>query len=129
MKIALSSVMVNHQDKAKKFYTEVLGFVEKRDIPISGSLRWLTVVSPDDTHGPELVLEPTADPASQAFQKATYESGKPMMAFAVNDIDQEFDRLTKLGVKFSQPPIAMGPIKRAVLDDTCGNYIQLFQVL
>lgn len=128
MKIALSSVMVNNQDNAKKFYTEVLGFITKHDIAM-GEFRWLTVVSPDDVDGTELVLEPVNDDSARTFQQVMYSYGKPAMAFTVDDVEQEFERLKSLGVKFTQEPIEMGEIKRAVLDDTCGNYIQIFQVL
>jgi predicted enzyme related to lactoylglutathione lyase len=127
MKITLSSVMVNDQNKTHKFYTNILGFVTKRDIAM-GEFRWLTVVSPDDVDSTELALEPAADPASKIFQKAMFDYGKPLMAFVVKDIQQEFERLKKLGVKFTQEPVVMGEITRAVLEDTCGNYFQIYQV-
>ncbi len=128
MKITLSSVMVNNQDNAKKFYTDVLGFVTKHDIAM-GEFRWLTVVSPENINGTELVLEPMNDNSARVFQEIMYGYGKPAMAFAVNDIEQEFERLKNWGVKFTQEPVMMSEIKRAVLDDTCGNYIQIFQGL
>jgi predicted enzyme related to lactoylglutathione lyase len=126
MKIKLSSVFVDNQDKALKFYTEVLGFVKKVEMPI-GEFKWLTVVSPEALDGTELVLEPNDNPAAKTFQKAIYEQGRPANAFAVEDIQQEYERLKGLGVVFSMPPTKMGPITMAILDDTCGNFIQLYQ--
>ena len=126
MKIKLASVLVDDQDKALKFYTEVLGFVKNKDIPV-GEYKWLTVVSPDEPDGVELLLEPNANPAALDFQAALYKQGIPLTAFAVADLQAEFERMTKLGVRFSMPPTAMGPTTTAVFDDTCGNLIQIYQ--
>jgi predicted enzyme related to lactoylglutathione lyase len=126
IKIKLSSVMVTDQEKALKFYTEVLGFVKKRDMP-AGEARWLTVVSPKELDGPELLLEPMDFPPARTFQQALYKAGIPLTAFAVEDVQKEYGRLTKLGVVFSGKPAKMGPTTMAVFDDTCGNLIQIFQ--
>ena len=127
MKIKLSSVMVDNQDKALKFYTEVLGFVKKLDIPI-GEFKWLTVASPDEPNGTELLLEPNNNPAAKTFQEALFQQGIPLTAFQVDDIHKEYERMKKLGVKFTQEPTQMGPATQAVFDDTCGNLIQIYQV-
>ncbi len=127
MKIQLSSVMVVGQDKALRFYTEVLGFVKKRDIPL-GEARWLTVVSPEEPEGIELLLEPNGNPAAKTYQKAIFEQGIPLTAFAVDDIQKEYARLKKLGVEFTMEPTNMGMTTAAVFDDTCGNLIQIYQV-
>ena len=127
MKIVVTSVLVDDQDKALRFYTDVLGFVKKTEIPM-GEARWLTVVSPDDTDGTELVLEPDGHPAARPFKRALVEDGIPFTSFAVNDVHAEYERLTKAGVRFTQPPVEMGPVTTAVLDDTCGNLIQIAQV-
>lgn len=128
MKINLTSVSIDDQDKALKFYTEVLGFVKKTDIPL-GEARWLTVVSPQEPDGVELLLEPNADyPAMKALKEALVRDGIPFTAFQVDDIDQEYDRLKKLGVVFTQKPTKEGPARQAVFDDTCGNLIQIYQV-
>jgi catechol 2,3-dioxygenase-like lactoylglutathione lyase family enzyme len=129
MKIKLTSVLVDDQDKALRFYTEVLGFVKKQDIPL-GEDRWLTVVSPDEPSGVELLLEPNSNPAvpARAYQKALFDAQIPATAFNVEDIQHEYERMKKLGVVFTQAPAAMGPVTQAVLDDTCGNLIQIFQV-
>ena len=124
MRINLSSVLVDDQDKAERFYTEILGFRKKTEIPM-GRHRWLTVVAPDDPDGVELVLEPDEHPAAKPFKQALMNDGIPFTSFAVDDVDSEYERLTALGVKFTQPPVAMGPVKTAVLDDTCGNLIQI----
>jgi catechol 2,3-dioxygenase-like lactoylglutathione lyase family enzyme len=126
VKIVITSVLVNDQDKALQFYTETLGFVKKLDIPM-GEFRWLTVVSPDAADGVELVLEPNAHPAAQVFQKALFADGIPLTSFGVDDIQKEYDRLTGLGVVFRQKPTPMGPVTLAIFDDTCGNYIQMAQ--
>lgn len=126
MRIDLASVLVDDQVKALRFYTEVLGFVKKRDIPL-GEFRWLTVVSPDQVDGTELVLEPDAHPASKPFKEALVGDGIPWTSFTVDDIDAEFNRLKGLGVRFTQEPVAMGPVTTAVFDDTCGNLIQIAQ--
>jgi catechol 2,3-dioxygenase-like lactoylglutathione lyase family enzyme len=125
MQIKLASIHVDDQDKALRFYTEVLGFVKKTDIPM-GEHSWLTVVSPEDPDGVELVLEPSDHPAVGPYKDALVADGIPFTAFAVDDVQAEFDRLTGLGVTFTQEPAAMGPVTTAVLDDTCGNLIQIF---
>jgi catechol 2,3-dioxygenase-like lactoylglutathione lyase family enzyme len=124
MRINLSSVLVDDQDKAERFYTEMLGFRKKTEVPM-GRHRWLTVVAPDDPDGVELVLEPDEHPAAKPFKQALMDDGIPFTSFAVDDVDSEYERLTALGVKFTQPPVEMGPVKTAVLDDTCGNLIQI----
>src|SRR5512133_572596 len=124
MKINLASVLVDDQDKALRFYTEVLGFAKKTEVPL-GAHRWLTVVSPDDPDGVELVLEPDQHPAVRPFKRALVEDGIPFTSFAVADVHAEHRRLTALGVRFTQEPLAMGPVTTAVLDDTCGNLIQI----
>ncbi|RRO18281.1 VOC family protein [Saccharopolyspora rhizosphaerae] len=126
MKINLHSMMVDDQDKALRFYTEVLGFEVKHDIPM-GEFRWITLVSPEDRDGPELVLEPDQHPAATPFKQALVADGIPYTSFAVDDVQAEFDRLTAQGVHFTQPPTDMGPVTTAVLDDTCGNLVQIAQ--
>ncbi len=128
MKIKLTSVPVTDQDGALKFYTEVLGFVKKHDIPM-GPVRWLTVVSPEERDGTELVLEPNGDyPAMKALKEALVKDGIPFTAFQIDDVQKEYERLKKLGVVFKQEPTKMGPTTQAVFDDTCGNLIQIYQV-
>ena len=124
MRINLTSVLVDDQDKALRFYTDVLGFVKKNEVPL-GEHRWLTVVSPDDPDGVELVLEPDEHPAAKPFKRALVEDGIPYTSFAVDDVDKEYERLTGLGVPFTQPPTVMGEMTVAVLDDTCGNLIMI----
>ncbi|GAA2651644.1 MULTISPECIES: VOC family protein [Nonomuraea] len=124
MKIHLSSVFVDDQDKALRFYTDVLGFVKKNDVPL-GEDRWVTVVSPEDPDGTELLLEPSGHPAVKPYKEALVEDGIPATSFAVEDVVAEFDRLRGLGVRFTQEPLEMGPVTTAVLDDTCGNLIQI----
>ncbi|AZG44592.1 VOC family protein [Gordonia insulae] len=126
MRINLASVLVDDQETALRFYTDVLGFVAKHDIPM-GEARWLTVVSPENPDGVELVLEPSGHPAVTPFKEALVADGIPYTSFAVDDIASEFTRLSDLGVRFTQEPIAMGPVITAVLDDTCGNLIQIAQ--
>ena len=126
MRIHLTSVLVDDQDRALHFYTEVLGFEKKNDVPL-GEYRWLTVVSPDDPDGTELVLEPDAHPAAKVFKEALVTDGIPYTSFAVDDIAAEFARLARLGVRFVQEPVDMGPVTTAVFDDTCGNLIQIAQ--
>jgi predicted enzyme related to lactoylglutathione lyase len=128
MKIKLTSVMVNDQERALKFYTEILGFIKKREIPM-GAYKWLTVVSSEEPNGTELLLEPMAFEPTKIYQKALFDAGIPLTAFNVVDIDSEFKRLQKLGVIFSMNPTQMGVSKLAVFNDTCGNNIQIFQVL
>ena len=124
MKIALTSVLVDDQEKALRFYTDVLGFVTKNDVPM-GEHRWLTVVSPDQPDGVELVLEPDEHPAARAYKQGLVADGIPYNSFSVTDVQAEYDRLTALGVRFTQPPTQMGPVTTAVLDDTCGNLLQI----
>ena len=126
MRIKLTSIMVDDQDKALKFYTDVFGFVKKHDIPVGSEYRWITVVSPE---GPdvELALEPNANPIGKTFQEGLFKQGIPATAFEVADIEQEFQRLKGLGVVFTQNPSKQGPVTIAVCADTCGNLIQLYQ--
>jgi catechol 2,3-dioxygenase-like lactoylglutathione lyase family enzyme len=124
MKINLTSVLVDDQNKALRFYTEVLGFTPKHDVPM-GEHRWITVVSPEDPGGTELVLEPDEHPAAKPFKEALISDGIPFTAFAVDDVHAEYERLRGLGVRFTQEPTEMGPVTTAVLDDTCGNLIQI----
>ena len=124
MRIYLTSVLVDDQEKALRFYTDVLGFVKKTDIPV-GDARWLTVVSPDDPQGPELLLEPDAHPAAGPFKAALVADGIPVTSFAVDDVHAEFQRLRRLGVRFTLEPVEMGAVTMAVFDDTCGNLIQI----
>ncbi|GAB2464783.1 VOC family protein [Jatrophihabitans fulvus] len=126
MRIAMTSVFVDDQAKALRFYTDVLGFVLKHDVPL-GEHRWLTVVSPDAPDGVELVLEPDEHPAAKTFKAALAEDGIPFTVFAVDDVEAEYRRLDAAGVRFTQPPTVMGPVVTAVLDDTCGNLVQLMQ--
>ena len=128
MKIKLSSVSVGDQDKALKFYTNVLGFVKKTDIPM-GNVRFLTVVSPEEPDGTELLLEPNADyPAMRALKDALVKDGIPFTAFQVDDIQKEYERMKSLGVVFTQKPIRVGTTILSVFDDTCGNLIKIYQV-
>jgi catechol 2,3-dioxygenase-like lactoylglutathione lyase family enzyme len=124
MKINLASVLVDDQDKALRFYTEVLGFEKKTEVPL-GAHRWLTVVSPEEPDGVELVLEPDEHPAAKPFKDALVQDGIPFTSFAVEDVEREYERLSALGVVFTQAPLAAGPVTTAVLDDTCGNLIQI----
>ena len=127
LRINVLSVMVDDQTKAERFYTEVLGFKTKRAIELGGGMRWLTLVSPDDPDGTELSLEPDGHPAARPFKDALVEDGIPWTSFAVADVQEEYERLTKLGVTFTQPPTDMGTVAVAVFDDTCGNLIQIAQ--
>jgi catechol 2,3-dioxygenase-like lactoylglutathione lyase family enzyme len=127
MRIYLTSVLVDDQEKALRFYTDVLGFENKTDIPV-GEARWLTVVSPDDPKGPELLLEPDTHPAVGPFKAALVADGIPATSFAVDDVHAEFQRLRRLGVQFTQEPADMGAVTTAVFDDTCGNLIQIAKV-
>ncbi len=124
MRINLTSVLVDDQEKALRFYTEVLGFKEKTNVPV-GEDRWITVVSPEDPDGTELLLEPDGHPAAQPFKDALVADGIPFTSFAVDDVQVEYERLRGLGVRFTQEPTDMGPVTTAVLDDTCGNLIQI----
>ena len=127
MKIDLTSVFVDDQEKALKFYTDILGFVKKADFPV-GQFKWLTVVSPEAPDGTELLLEPSDNPAAKTFKKAIFEQGIAAMSFGVDDIQKEYERLVKLGVVFTMQPVNVGMATIAVFDDTCGNLIQLHQV-
>jgi catechol 2,3-dioxygenase-like lactoylglutathione lyase family enzyme len=126
MKIKLNSVLVDDQDKALKFYTEVLGFVKCREIPV-GAYRWITVVSPEGHQDVELALEPNANPAALTYQRALFEQRIPLTAFEVDDIQKDYRRLKNLGVLFTLEPTRAGPITLAVFSDTCGNLIQIYQ--
>ncbi|HET7415816.1 MAG TPA: VOC family protein [Arthrobacter sp.] len=127
MRIHLTSVLVDDQSKALKFYTEMLGFVKKHDVAM-GEDRWLTVVSPENLDGTELLLEPSRHPAAGPFKEALVADGIPFTSFAVDDVTAEYERLRGLGVRFTQQPVDMGPVTTAVLDDTCGNLIQIATV-
>jgi catechol 2,3-dioxygenase-like lactoylglutathione lyase family enzyme len=124
MRIYVTSVLVDDQAKALAFYTDVLGFVKKTDMP-AGEFRWLTVTSPEAPDGVELLLEPDAHPAARPFKEALVADGIPITSFAVDDVQAEFERLSEKGVTFVQPPTPMGPMMPAVFDDTCGNLIQI----
>jgi catechol 2,3-dioxygenase-like lactoylglutathione lyase family enzyme len=124
MKINLASVFVDDQDKALSFYTETLGFVKKTEMP-AGEFKWLTVVSPEDPDGVELLLEPSDHPAVKSFREAIVADGIPYTSFAVGNVQAEYERLSARGVKFVQQPTSMGPVTTAVFDDTCGNLIQI----
>jgi catechol 2,3-dioxygenase-like lactoylglutathione lyase family enzyme len=124
VRINVTSVLVDDQAKALHFYTDVLGFVKKTEIPL-GDASWLTVVSPDQPDGPELLLEPDAHPAARPFKDALVNDGIPFTSFAVDDVRSEYERLRSLGVRFTQEPLEMGNVTTAVFDDTCGNLIQI----
>lgn len=126
MRIKLTSIMVDDQEKALRFYTDVLGFKKKHDIPV-GEYRWITVVSPEGPNDIELALEPNANPAGKAFQEAMFKQNIPIAAFEVSDLAGEFSRLTGRGVAFTKKPTNAGPVILAVFADTCGNLIQLHQ--
>ena len=129
IKIKLTSVPIDDYDKALQFYTKVLGFVKKQDMPLGGDVRWLTVVSPAEPNGTELLLEPNATyPAMKALKQALVEDGIPFTAFQVDDIHEEYARMTKLGVVFTMEPTNMGMVTAAVFEDTCGNLLQIYQV-
>lgn len=125
MRIHLTSVFVEDQTAALAFYTGVLGFVKKHDVPLGGGARWLTVVSPEQPDGTELLLEPSGHRAVPPYKAALREDGIPAASFAVDDVAAEYERLRGLGVVFTQEPLAMGPVTTAVFADTCGNLIQL----
>lgn len=124
MRIHLTSIFVDDQDKALAFYTQVLGFQKKTEVPL-GSHRWLTVVAPEAPEGPELLLEPSDHPAVRPFKAALVHDGIPFASFAVPDVHAEHARLVAAGVQFTLPPRTMGPVTMAVLDDTCGNLVQI----
>jgi len=125
MRINVTSVLVDDQDKALAFYTDVLGFQKKTEIPLGEGAKWLTVVSPEQPDGTELVLEPDEHPAAKPFKEALVNDGLPFTSFAVDDVKAEYERLRAAGVRFTQEPLAMGPVTTAVFDDTCGNLIQI----
>lgn len=130
MRISVMSVMVNDQSRALKFYTEVLGFVLKVDVPVgAGGERWLTVVAPDALEGTQILLEPLGFAPARVYQKALFDAGIPAASFGVDDCQAEYDRMVKLGVTFKSPPTAMGPVTVAVFEDTCGNLIQMAQMM
>ena len=131
MKVTLISIPVRDQENALKFYTEKLGFIKKKDVPLDGGNRWLTLVSKEAQDGPELLLEPAPNhfEPSKIYQDALMEAGIPYTQFDVENVEAEYERLTKLGVEFSVKPTAMGTVKIAVLNDTCGNNIQLVEEL
>jgi catechol 2,3-dioxygenase-like lactoylglutathione lyase family enzyme len=124
VRINLASVLVDDQDKALRFYTEILGFLKKTDVPV-GEARWLTVVSPDAPDGTELLLEPDGHPAAKPFKQALVDDGIPYTSFAVDNVKAEYDRLRARGVRFTQEPLEIQSVTTAVLDDTCGNLIQI----
>jgi len=126
MKIIVTSIFVQDQDKALDFYTETLGFVKKHDVP-SGEFRWITLVSPEEQEGTELLLEPNNHPAAKEYQKKLFEEGIPITMFGVEDVQKAYDRLLKHGVKFTMGPTDAGQVTIAVFDDTCGNLIQIAQ--
>lgn len=126
LRIKLASVLVNDQAKAEKFYSEILGFVKKHDIPV-GEFRWLTVVSPDEPEGTQLLLEPNDNPAANTFQKAMFDQSIPAASFNVEDVQRTYEKLQGLGVAFTMPPTDVGGAIIAVFDDTCGNLIQIAQ--
>src|SRR5574341_1213239 len=129
MKIKLTSVPINDYDKALKFYIEVMGFVKKRDIPLGEGARWITVVSPEEPDGTELLLEPNADyPAMKALREALLKDGIPFTAFQVGNVQEEYELMRLLGVEFTMEPTNMGMTTAAVLNDTCGNLIQIYQI-
>jgi predicted enzyme related to lactoylglutathione lyase len=128
IKIHVTSVPVDNQDKALKFYTEKLGFIKKTEVPM-GEHKWLTVVSPNEQNGVGLLLEPMGFEPARVYQKALKDAGIPYTSFMVADLDKEYRRLAGIGVKFSMEPKEMGPVTMAILDDTCGNNIQLVQML
>ena len=126
MKIIVTSIFVEDQEKALKFYMETLGFIKKHDVP-TGEYRWLTLVSPEGQEGTELLLEPNQHPAAKEYQKKLFEEGIPVTMFGVDDIQNEYERLLNLGVKFIMEPTKMGDMTIAIFDDTCGNLIQIIQ--
>ncbi|SOC19518.1 predicted enzyme related to lactoylglutathione lyase [Ureibacillus xyleni] len=126
MKIIVTSIFVNDQEKAVKFYCDTLGFVKKHDVP-AGEYRWIALVSPDNEHGTELILEPNNHPAAKDYQQRLFTEGIPVTMFGVDDIESEYQRLLDKGVKFTMKPTKMGDVTIAVFDDTCGNHLQIIQ--
>ena len=131
MKVKVIEIPVQDQEKALQFYTTKLGFIKKHDVPLGEGNRWLTVVSKDEPDGVEILLEPSPNhfEPSKTYQKALFDAGIPYTQFNVDDLQEEFDRLVHLGVEFSMKPTEMGNVKIAILDDTCGNKIQLIEML
>lgn len=129
MRIYVMSVLVDDQSKALEFYTNTLGFVLKHDISLGGEDRWLTVVSPEDPRGTELLLEPSGHPAAKPFRQALVEDGIPLVSFKVDSLDAEFKRLRDRGVRFTTEPMDAGAVRMAVFDDTCGNLIQIIEMI
>jgi catechol 2,3-dioxygenase-like lactoylglutathione lyase family enzyme len=125
MRIYITTVFVEDQEKALSFYTNVLGFVKKNDIPLGAGARWLTVTSPEQPDGTELLLEPAGHPAVAPYRDALMEDGIPLASFEVTDVNAEHERLQRAGVQFTQAPAKMGPVTTAVFDDTCGNLVQI----
>lgn len=129
MKIKLTSVSIDDYDRALKFYTEIMGFVKKQDIPLGEGARWITVVSPEEPNGTELLLEPNAEyPAMKALKESLVKDGIPFTAFLVNDVQHEYERMKALGVEFTMEPTNMGMSTAAIFDDTCGNLIEIYQL-
>lgn len=129
IKIKLTSVSIDDYDKALKFYTEIMGFVKKQDIPLGEGVRWITVVSPEEPNGTELLLEPNASyPAMKALKESLVKDGIPYTAFLVNDVQQEYERMKERGVEFTMEPTNMGMSTAAIFDDTCGNLIEIYQM-
>jgi len=129
IKIKLTSVSIDDYDKALKFYTEVMGFVKKQDMPLGEGARWITVVSPEEPNGTELLLEPNASyPAMKAFKESLVKDGIPFTAFQVDDVQQEYERMKEHGVEFTMEPTNMGMSTAAIFDDTCGNLIEIYQI-
>lgn len=129
MKIKLTSVSIDDYDKALKFYTEVMGVIIKHDIPLGEGVRWITVVSPEEPNGTELLLEPNASyPAMKGLKESLMKDGIPFTAFQVNDVQSEYERMQKLGAEFTMEPTNMGTTTAAILNDTCGNLIQIYQL-
>jgi catechol 2,3-dioxygenase-like lactoylglutathione lyase family enzyme len=129
MRIKLTSVSIDDYDKALRFYTEMMGFVKKRDVPLGEGVRWITVVSPEEPNGTELLLEPNAwYPAMKVLREALVKDGIPFTAFQVDDVNREYERMKDLGVEFTMEPTNMGTEIAAILNDTCGNLIQIYQV-
>ena len=129
MKIKLTSLSIDDYDKALKFYTEIMGFVKKQDFPLGEGARWITVVSPEEPTGVELLREPNASyPAMKALKESLVKDGIPYTAFQVNDVQQEYERMKDRGVEFTMEPTNMGMWTAAIFDDTCGNLIEIYQI-
>ncbi|HET6597183.1 MAG TPA: VOC family protein [Anaerolineales bacterium] len=129
MKIKLTSISIDDYDKALKFYTEIMGFVKKQDIPLGEGARWITVVSPEEPNGTELLLEPNAGyPAMKALKESLVKDGIPFTAFLVDNVQEEYERMKDLGVEFTMEPTNMGFTSAAIFDDTCGNLIEIYQL-